>query len=259
MNSTGLVLSNLPQNVDEDVVSISLLSSVPAPHDIHIQVAVDQNLVTDYNNDHGSNLVEFDDADYQIATTDVVIPAGSFNAPIVITVLNTSALDPETVYGLGLKIVGADPGYLVASNENKIILSIAIKNQYDGDYTSNGYFYHPSSPRAMNNISKTLATLSATEVTCDLGDFGGAPYIAVFDIDPATNHVTVSAANNSSSAPYVQWDNSLATGNPDYTPMWPGSSECNNSYDPSTREFKMRYGYLGASGYRVSEEIIKRN
>jgi hypothetical protein len=259
LNSTGLYLSDLPQDVDTDVVLISLLSSSPATTDIHVHVEVDQALVTDYNTHHGTNMIDFDPSLYHIANPDVVIPAGSFHAPIVITVPLTSNLNPNNTYGLGLKITGADGGYMVASNENKIVLSIAIKNQYDGEYTSNGYFYHPSVPRPMNNIPKTLATLNATDVTCDLGDFHGAPYVAIFSVDPATNHVTVSAYPTSAAAPYFQWDTDLATGNPDYTPMWPRSAECNNVYDPVAQEFRMRYGYLGSGGYRVSEEVIKRN
>src|SRR6478672_2823082 len=46
-NNTGLVVSTTPQNLDTSTVLISLLSSKPSSNDVHITVAVDNNLVTD--------------------------------------------------------------------------------------------------------------------------------------------------------------------------------------------------------------------
>ncbi len=262
--NAGLVLSSAPQTLDGQTVLISLLSGHPASADIHIQVAVDQSYVTTYNALATTTdpLTELDPSIYSLGSTDVVIPAGSFNAPIVINVPTTVTLDPDVVYGLGLKIVSADAGYLVADNENRLLVSIAIKNAYDGDYTSNGYLYHPTAARSIDAYPKSLTTVNATTVRCYLGDLGPNGYIADFDVDPAPpHHVTVSAAPGAPNAPYSQWDSGLPTTapGPAYTPQWPGSAECNNTYDEGTESFKMRYGYVGASGFRISEEIIVRD
>jgi len=73
-----------------------------------------------------------------------------------------------------------------------------------------------------------------------------------------TNAVTVTAAPGAAGAPYTMFSAGLPTSNPGYTAAWTGSAECNNTYDPATKTFKLRYGYLGGTGWRVTEEILTR-
>ena len=51
----------------------------------------------------------------------------------------------------------------------------------------------------------------------------------------------------------------LPTFNPGYVSAWADASKCNNTYDPATKTFYVRYGYLGGNGWRVTEEAIKSN
>jgi hypothetical protein len=132
-------------------------------------------------------------------------------------------------------------------------------NKYEGTYTSNGYFYHPSSPRAITNLVKSVVTSGPNSVTVDLGDLGSNGYSAVFTIDPATNNVTIAAASGASGAPYTMFTAGLPASNPGYTAQWAGSASCNNTYDPAAKTFYVRYGYLGGTGWRVTEEAIKMN
>ena len=258
-NNTGLVLSDQPQNVDSAVVLISLLSGNPAASDISVQVSKDPSIVADYNTANGTSIIELDPALYTL-NTNVIIPAGARNASITISVPNTTTLDPNLSYGLGLKITGADPGYIVASNESKILLAIAIKNQYDGDYLANGYVYHPTVPRPIVDLEKPMSTINATTVEMDLGDLGGANYRANFSVDPITNLVTITIAAGAAGGVYYQFNSGLPTTppGPAYTPQWAGSAECNNTYDPTTQTFKVRYGYIGGTGYRIVEEFLVR-
>ncbi|SDS92336.1 hypothetical protein SAMN05216490_2100 [Mucilaginibacter mallensis] len=132
-------------------------------------------------------------------------------------------------------------------------------NKYEGPYTSNGYFYHPSDPRAITNLVKSVLTSGPNSVIVDLGDLGSSGYQAVFTIDPATNNVTITAAPGAGGAPYTMFTSGLPTTNPGYTPQWAGSAACNNTYDPATKTFHVRYGYLGSTGWRVTEEAITMN
>lgn len=257
-NNTGLTLSADPQNLDTSVASISLLSGKPASSDVHVTIQVDPSLLAAYNAENGTSILDLDPALYSLPSTTITIPAGQTRANIPIVVPATNTLDPNETYGLGLKIVSADAGYVVASNQNKILFSIAIRNIYDGTYISNGYVYHPSAPRDIIDEEKVLATVNANTVSCDLGDLGSAGYQAFFTVDPATNKVTITAATGAAGAPYTQFDTGLPTTNPGYTPQWPGSAECDNTYDPATQTFKVRYGYVGGTGWRVTEEIIVR-
>jgi hypothetical protein len=121
---------------------------------------------------------------------------------------------------------------------------------------SNGYFYHPSAPRAIEDLPKTLTRISPTSWETELGDLGG--FYCILTIDTLTNEVTVtSSQNNTQISSIVMFTNSLPSTNPGYSPQWLQSSACTNTYDPIGRKFKLRYGYLGGSGYRVVEEIIQ--
>lgn len=260
-NNTGLTLTDQPQLVDSAVVTISLLSGKPATTDVVVKVQVDPALLTDYNAANSTNIIPLDPALYNISTVDVVIPAGKTKGIIEINVPSTTTLDPNETYGLGFRILSVDGGYVIASNERTILLSIAIRNIYDGRYTSNGYVYHPSVPRAIVDRAKTLSTINATTVVCELGDLGGANYRAYFNVDPITNLVTITPAAGAAGGTYYQFDAGFPTiaPGPLYTPQWARSAECNNLYDPNTKEFKVRYGYIGGTGFRITEEVIKRN
>lgn len=203
------------------------------------------------------------------------LPAGSFSlntlsatiadgvqafGDLKLTINNSVALDPNVKYGVGFRISGVDQGYQVAENMKTVVFAFAIKNMYDGEYTSEGYFYHPSAPRDVAE-DKTVATTSANSVSIGLGDLGGNNYIAILTVDPVTNKVTVTAAPGAAGGPYVQFDAALPNSNPGYTAKWAGSAlvgSNGNRYDPATKTFYLRYGYVGGTGYRVTEEIVKR-
>ncbi len=121
---------------------------------------------------------------------------------------------------------------------------------------SNGYIYHPALPRSIINLNKTLNVISPNSVQAELGDLGGASYIALFTLDPA-NNITITAWPGAAGGPYTQFNTALPSTNPGYTPQWTGSSQCNNVYDPVLREYRVRYGYMGTSGWRITEEIIR--
>lgn len=73
------------------------------------------------------------------------------------------------------------------------------------------------------------------------------------------NMVTVSEFPNqpNSLGPIIMYSSGLPT---PFISQWTRSNECVNIYDPSTKEFKLRYGYYqGISALRVIEEIIKKN
>lgn len=149
-----------------------------------------------------------------------------------------------------------DTTFTIATGANalgEIIIPCAPSVSYN--CISTGYLYHPSSPRAIAE-NKTMYVLSANTYQVDFGDLGASGYVAIFYLDVLTNKLTITAAPGSAGAPFTQFDNELPTANPGYTPQWPGSIQCNNSYDPVLREYRVRYGYLGTSGWRIVEEIL---
>jgi hypothetical protein len=157
-------------------------------------------------------------------------------------------------WGLGFVISAVSNGVVIATNKNYEAIGIGVKNRYDGPYHSNGYFYHPASPRAITNRAKYLATASANSVTTTLGDLGFGIVITV----DGTNHVTIEdVASGPGIGPTTQLA-SLAAGSPPAYAPFAGSNPAlyNNTYNPVTQTFYLRYGYLGGTGWRDIEEIL---
>jgi len=68
-----------------------------------------------------------------------------------------------------------------------------------------------------------------------LGDLGGSGYIAWLKVNPATNAVIIMdppGYYNATDDFLISWDQLSSTG---YSPAWSGSSQCNNTYDPATK------------------------
>jgi hypothetical protein len=103
-----------------------------------------------------------------------------------------------------------------------------------------------------------VKTAGANSVTVSLGDLGTSGYTALITVDEATNALTITAAAGAGGAPYTMFTDGLPGTNPGYTAGWSNSALCNNTYDPATGTFYVRYGYLGGTGWRVTEEIITR-
>jgi len=119
---------------------------------------------------------------------------------------------------------------------------------------TSGYFYHPTNKRTLGAI-KAWVPSGANGIIIDVGDLGSSGYKALIVIN-SDNTLTITAAPGAAGAPYTMFTAGLPA---PYTAGWISSAECNNIYDPATKTYKVRYGYSGADGYRVNEEIIILN
>ena len=237
---------------------VNLASANTLGHDVNVTIGVDPTLVDTYNGDD-NNTVKYElmpDSCYTLSKTSGTIVKGSRIDSFQITFHKTK-IDPAKNYMLPVTITDGD-GILISGNQGTIWFH-SIGNPYAGSYSDVGYFYHPSAPRDIAPNIKTMSAVSSTILQVDLGDLGSSGYIAWLSVDPATNEVTI--LNYDSESYYgdpnflVQWNSLAATG---YSPAWARSGECNNTYDPATKTFYLRYGYLGSTGNRVSEEILTK-
>ena len=245
----GIVAQSSPQEVVGPLLALNAGSASSSP--VTVNLATDDALVT------AEGLELMPAGSYSINSLNVTIPAGSITSDALkITIADALSLDATKKYGIGFKITSADQGFIAAKNLSAMVIAFTIKNQYEGTYEATGYFYHPTGPRDFHE-DKEVLTVNATTSQVFLGDLGTAGYVAWFQVDPATNAITITPAPGAAGAPYTMFTSGLPTSNPGYTPQWPGSATCDNTYDPATKTFKVRYGYLGGSGWRVTEEHIK--
>jgi hypothetical protein len=255
--------------LDSVEYTLNYVDKGDAPNDINITLAIDDALRTNYNQDP-ANATKYDlmpDSVYRLGKTSVTIKTGSSFSEKVKVYFYPNKVDPAKIYMLPLGIKTVNSGVFVSSNNGSILYHI-IGNPLAGDYTVEGYLYHPTVPRAFTRVDDEakLVAFSDKALVTELGDLGGSGFFAVITVpDPlATTIQQVTITSLAGSIENVsQFDAGLPTSNPGYLPAWPKSNLCNNTYDPATKTFYLRYGYpaggVVGSPLRVSEEVIKRN
>ncbi|NIJ53300.1 BT_3987 domain-containing protein [Dyadobacter arcticus] len=232
-------------------ITVSYSGADVAPEDITVTLGIDTAALSQYNAEQETHFDLIDPAVYTLPTT-VVILKGQRQAVVPLKV-KSDLFDFSKSYVLPIQIKSASTGQ-VSGNFGTILLAVSAKNIYDATYTATGYVYHPSAPRAVS-AHKDLITVSPTTVKVELGDLGGAGYFANLTVNPTTNKVTITPAAGAAGGAYTQFDTALPA---PYAPAWPNAAKANNTYDPATKTFYLRYGYMGASGWRVTEEILVR-
>lgn len=228
-------------------------SAAALNNSLTVSVSADPAQIAAYNAENGSSYVELPANAYEIIgdLNSITFGAGE-DIKLVKVRVDKSMLDLSTQYALAFKLSDAS-GANISKTMNSIIYAIGIKNEYDGVYTAEGYVYHPSAPRPVS-ANKPLVTAGPNSVIVELGDLGAAGYMALLTINGTD--VTVTEAPGAAGAPYTMFSSGLPDSNPGYTPAWSGSPLCNNTYDPATKTFYLRYGYMGSTGWRVTEEIL---
>jgi Domain of unknown function (DUF1735)/Domain of unknown function (DUF4361) len=258
-NTTNFLSYSFDNSLNDttvELIPVNLATAEPAQQDIHVTLTPDPDLVAAYNAANGTDYADPGSL-YALADNGVVtIPKGSRLGFLKITFKPADFLGGNWAIGFMISKID-ESGYTISGNLSTGVAAITIKNAYEGTYTSTGYLYHPSSPRPISDV-KYLSTVDENTVAVSLGDLGGAGYIAWVTVDPVTNKLTITAAPGASGTPYTQFDAGLPTTNPGYTPQWSGSSQINNTYDPATQTFYLRYGYMGSTGWRVTEEILQK-
>jgi hypothetical protein len=162
-NTVGLEVSASPQ-VISDVPVLKLFAGEPAQNDIKVTLTLSPALVTAYNTANGTNILPLDPSLYTIATLNAVIPKGSRVATVPITIKNTTTLDPNKSYGIGVVISSADAGYTIASNYKNLLVEFNIKNKYDGIYKLSGFHNRPTLDAPYANITVHMITTGPNSV-----------------------------------------------------------------------------------------------
>ncbi|GAB2829975.1 DUF1735 domain-containing protein [Ferruginibacter profundus] len=254
-----------------DSIPVSLEFSGPKvfDKDVTVTIGLDNAALTAYNATVPAGGIRYTlitNAQFNLRTTTTTIKAGNTVSEPIYLIFYPDQIDLATSYMIPLSvtnITGASSDVKKASGTGTAYLHI-IGNPLAGSYNVDGYFYHPATPRAFTRTGASgfLTPVSDKSLVTELGDLGSSGYYAVLSVDDpystSIQHVTISDYPGSIS-PIVQFDSGLPSSNPGYTPGWSSSGLCNNTYDPATKTFYLRYGYLGGTGYRVTEEVIKKN
>lgn len=238
-----------PGAVVVDGPLITLEAANAASADVHVTLAYDQSLVT------AAGLTPLPAGTFSLSTLTPVITAGSKSIQdIKLSVTNSTALDPNITYGIGVKIVSVDQGYQVVGNGKTVVLAFAIKNKYDGIYSYvSGLVTRYTSPgvpandalsgslSSPENPDVELITTGANSVVIESitwhggGGVGGVGGLSA-TVDPVTNLVTMASTENATLT------------------NWAGKE---NKYDPVTKTFTLNFRWNPATTTREYSVVLK--
>jgi hypothetical protein len=250
-NTVGLDAFTTTTQVVNGLIFVNLESGTPAKSDVHIVLALDDAIRTAYNTANGTSILALNPALFTVGSLNLTIPAGGTNVQVPLNILNTSTLNPNLTYGVGIKIVSADGGYLVASNLKNLFVEFVIKNKYDGVYNLKGFHNRPGLD-APYNETVHMITSGANAISMywpALGAYahplnGGATYYgsftATFYFDPSTNAIL--------SWDWAPWATTLPVA------MGPATD---NRYDPATKTIYAQFYYNNNPGARRFTDTLK--
>jgi hypothetical protein len=117
----------------------------------------------------------------------------------------------------------------------------------NGIYQKTGYFFHPSSSRALNT-STQITKITGNTYELSLGDLGGFSYRFTVDAsNNLTNWVAVGSTPAAPSSGFMTLDNPGGFANYPLSTSGFIHSTYNNRYDPVTKTFYLHYGYTTGS------------
>jgi hypothetical protein len=117
---------------------------------------------------------------------------------------------------------------------NNASTTVAVANQYAGNYLCTGVFHHPTAGDRNINEEKFLTPVTASKCWTWLGDLGASGYDIYINVE-ADNSCTVTMGPNEVTEVFM-------------------SAGLPNAFDPASKEFNLSYFYVGGTGNRVIEE-----
>lgn len=227
-NFVSIAIDNSGNDTVINFIPVNLSTPGPAAEDVHVTVALDTNLVNQYNIDNETGYIHLDPALYTIVNPVVTIPKGSHVGYLQIKIKPSDLIGLDVAFGF--KITGVqESGYTVSGNFSTAVGALVIKNAYDGVYEAVGYFDHPVyagdfvSPWELVTVG-TYTNSFQLNTTLLFGVF------IDLTVDPVTNLVSVEGEN-------VVID--------PYDPA-------KNYYDPAAKAYHLDFGYTTSAPRHVT-------
>jgi hypothetical protein len=223
-----------PLPATEDItklIEINLAYGKPAEEDITVTLIPNNTIITDYNTKNSTSYELMPPNTYQFinpGALSVTIPKGAQRGYVAMKV-NKGNFDLSKVYALGFSIATVSPAgkYIISENFRKVLVSVQVKNKYDGAYTVTGIHNRPGVgvDFPYNDVDIEMHTTGASSVRFyfnaansyghPLGtgpgtlSWYGAAIGPNITMDPATNIIT--GANNLGGATPISLDPSVNT------------------------------------------------
>lgn len=128
----GVVSSASTQDIAGPIIA---LEAPIQSSDVNVTLQINDALVT-----ADPDLTILPPSEYTVNLNRTIRAGAAYDSSFKITLPNSSNLDPNLIYAIGITIASADNGFNVASNMKNIVLKFTVKNKYDGVYTNTGSY-----------------------------------------------------------------------------------------------------------------------
>jgi hypothetical protein len=242
-NFITLAYDNSNTDTTVNLFAVELGGPSAAPTDIHVTLGLADSLVDNLNNSNAQTGNGPSDyvvpTKYTLLNPVVTIPKGSRQAYVQIKFVPSDLIGVDYAIGFVIKSV-QESGYTVSGNLNTGVVSVIIKNKWDGLYNVHGFFQHPSlgGPFVYKNLPVSTSGPNSVDMYAQPysgGLLGAYPRLTV---DPATNKVTVTSYD------------------PGLTFSGPNQAGYPNRYDPATKTFFINYGYTTSAPREAWDTLV---
>lgn len=183
-----------------------------APQDITVTLEVmGQETLDLYNEEQHTSYEVMPTSSYSLPGLTVVIPKGQSKGYLEMTV-KPSTFDLSKAFAVPLKISSVSSGDVISGNFSTAIFALGAKNKYDGVYTYKTSAITSLVPNANKTVE--LITIGANAVKLSPGLLGTYSNAVSYEIDPATNKVTVTCPSLGVQSPAdtrSNWDEAKKT------------------------------------------------
>jgi hypothetical protein len=242
-NFLSLIFDPINRDTTLNFIPVNLSTAGSASEDINVTLVQKNSLVDDYNTANGTSFAVPPASMFTVINAGgvVTIPKGSNTGYLQLKLKPTNFLGGS--WALGYQINAVDKsGYTISKNLGTGIVAIGVKNQYEGLYHAVGHFEHPTLPRDIDMTDVEVVTVNANTVNKLLGD-----------LTTASINITINADNTVTITPGSE--------NTGTTASVAGMSTVgiyNNTYDPATHTFYLRYGYPQPGPTRIITEVVTK-
>lgn len=212
-----------------------------------VKIEIDDSIIDDFNAtaEPEDQLTVFDASFYTIENPTIEFAAGEFSKNVEVTLNAPSDLDLSKAYGIGVRLIDASTGYEVSNTGLEGIVTVLVKNPYDGLYTKKGIRYNFSSVGEANQSSwpptgfisssafefknEPLPTINANTISAPTGNLGSNGFGLMYISVNPDNSVSVDGADAGLN-------------------LFQLNSNFESYYDPETKTFHMYTQWTNTNG-----------
>lgn len=233
-----------PLTIIDTVITVNIASPQVLNQNVAVTIAVDTTLVGLSDTANGNNYEVLPDSLYSVPNLQITIPAGYRigKIPIKLKLTNYDFINHK--YAIGFRITDAK-GLIISSNANSFLLSLDVRNKYDGIYTMKGYTLRAGDATKTGNFNPMdmpLITAGASSV-----QFGATQVWADnTGVAPSVGQVTLTVTEAGTLYPVTISSAGGSSNDPGYTSV----------YNPAKKTFYISYTWGAGPTARLATDTL---